>query len=602
MKKKYGLLINFLSISILLFSQDLIAVNSGLPDGIRIGQISEDMNDADALWDLAINKDGTINDAFTKSTDNGQTWVVGGALGILIYGGNLEFIEEFESYNAGDQLVAQAVGMGIDYWTTWSSSPGSAEDPYVSDEFAFSGNNSVVIEGTNDAVLLFGDKTEGVYNVSFHVLIPTGFYGYFNILQDFAGTASQWGTQAYFDAGGIGTIDAGGAGAGVFNYSYDTWTFVEIMVDLDSDWSEIYVDGNFIIEWQWSTGTFGTGTLNQLSAMNLYAWNVNGTPKAFFDDIDFEMVTPVEIYEDFEAYSAGDQLVAQALGLGIDYWDTWSSSPGSAEDPYVTDEVAQSGSNSVVIEETNDAVLLFGDKTSGAYSVEFSIYVPTGFFGYFNILQDFAGASSQWGTQAYFDAGGIGTIDAGGAGAGVFNYNYDEWTDVQVDVDLDADWSDIYVNGALIISWQWSTGTFGTGTLNQLSAMNLYAWNANGTPKAFFDDITLTQTAGPGGDPIIEVTPVEFTFEVAHPGSETQNMNVSNVGTDDLDYSITVVYTQTDEAIHNPKMITGDLVESFGDEAVIHAEGTHPESIDAFVCPAGSLLSQPATNFASAYT
>nr|NQU89102.1 T9SS type A sorting domain-containing protein [Bacteroidota bacterium] len=432
--------------------------------------------------------------------------------------------ETFEDYTAGDYLVAQANSMGRDYWTTWSNSPGSAEDPMVSSDQAYAGSNSLVIEGTNDAVLLFDDITEGIWAVSFRIFVPTDYFGYFNLLQEFAGSSSQWGMQAYFDAGGIGTVDAGGAGAGTFNYSYDTWIFVEVVVDLDDDWAQMIVDGNSIVEWQWSTGSFGTGTLNQLGAMNLYAWNANGTPKAYFDDIDLQEFMMAEIFEDFETYNSGEQLVEQAVAQGIDYWTTWSNSPGSAEDPYISSDVSQSGNNSVVIEGTNDAVLLFGNKTSGAYTVFFGIYVPSGFYGYFNLLQDFAGTSSQWGAQCYFDAGGIGTIDAGGAGAGVFNYNYDEWVHVKVDVDLDTDWADIYINDALIISWQWSTGTFGTGTLNQLSAMNLWAWGDNGTPKAYFDDIALIEKTPPVA---VEEITVTQQFQI-YPNPATTLLNIES--------------------------------------------------------------------------
>jgi hypothetical protein len=202
-------------------------------------------------------------------------------------GGNTVVFEPFEDYVADDYLVAQAVAQGKEYWTTWSENPGSTEDPIVKNDIAFAGNNSVVIEGTNDAVLLMPENyTEGQFNIDFMVYIPTGKIGYFNCLQLFAGTNSEWGMQAYFDVGGAGLVDAGGAGAGAFTYTYDTWHNVEIMIDLDADNAVMYLNGDMIVEWVWSSGSFGTGTLNEFHAMNFYAWAENGTPGAYFDNID----------------------------------------------------------------------------------------------------------------------------------------------------------------------------------------------------------------------------------------------------------------------------------------------------------------------------
>jgi hypothetical protein len=340
--------------------------------------------------------------------------------------------------------------------------------------------------------------------------------------------------------------------------------------------------------------------------MNLYAWNVNGTPKAYFDDIDFEQATAVEISEDFELYTSGEQLVIEALSNGIDYWDTWSSSPGSAEDPYITSDQAASGSNSVVIEGTNDAVMLFGNKTAGAYDVDFKVLIANGYFGYFNLLQDFAGTNSQWGMQAYFDAGGLGTVDAGAAGAGVFNYNYDEWIDIKLSINLNDDFAEMFVNGSSVVTWVWSSGTFGTGTLNQLSAMNLYAWDVNGTPKAYFDDITLTMTENPGGDPEIVVAPTALNFQLQANQTDTKEFTITNIGQADLDYSVSVMYNSvasgnrmpaqrstgmeapefksqimlnsTDLAT-DPDYVNGAPYNNTGDEVILHYDGENNDAI-----------------------
>ncbi|MCP4089883.1 MAG: hypothetical protein GY746_08820 [Gammaproteobacteria bacterium] len=55
--------------------------------------------------------------------------------------------------------------------------------------------------------------------------------------------------------------------------------------------------------------------------------------------------------------------------------------------------------------------------------------------------------------QAYFDAGGLGTVDAGAAGASIFNYYYYEWIDVKLSVNLNEDFAEMFVNGSLVVPW-----------------------------------------------------------------------------------------------------------------------------------------------------
>jgi hypothetical protein len=513
--------------------------------------------------------------------------------------------EDFESYNAGEQLVEQAVGQGLDYWTTWSNDPGGTEDPEVSSEFAQSGSNSVVIQGTNDAVLLLGDQTAGVFNISFSFLVPTGNIGYFNVLQAFAGTNSEWGMQCFLDNFGTASVDAGGEGAATFFYNYDTWTEVEFLIDLDTDFAEMFVEGTSVVTWQWSGGSFGTGTLNQLGAINLFAWADNGTPKAFFDDIHFEAVATVEVMEDFESYNSGGKLVEQALAAGLDYWTCWSGDTGAGgtEDGTVSSEQAFSGSNSVLCDGVNDFVMLFDDKTAGKYMVEFYMYVPTGFVGYYNILQAWApgGTGAVWGLEVYYNPDGIAEVTAANTTPyATFNYPYDSWFKMENIIDLNNDQATLLIDGTEVATWQWSLGASGGG-INQLAAMDIYAAATNGTPKFFMDEIQFIQLEPPVGDPEITVSPNSFTFNVEYPSSAAQNMTIGNVGVVNLDYAVSVIYTDALDGFSASKVMEGEIVDSFGNESKVDA-GSAPEGTDAIECPAGSLISQPAVSFASAYS
>jgi len=201
--------------------------------------------------------------------------------------------EPFEDYTAGQKLVQQAMSMGIDYWTTWSNTPGSAEDPVVSTEQAHEGANSVLCQGTNDFVMLFGDKTSGNYSVNFYIYIPSGKVGYYNILQKFAGGNSIWGSEVYFNPNGNALITANGSsGIASFTYTYNTWHFIENLIDLNADQATIKVNGVEIYTWQWSVGASGGG-INQLGGMDIYAATTNGTPYFFVDDIEFIEFVPL---------------------------------------------------------------------------------------------------------------------------------------------------------------------------------------------------------------------------------------------------------------------------------------------------------------------
>jgi hypothetical protein len=105
--------------------------------------------------------------------------------------------------------------------------------------------------------------------------------------------------QVYYDIGGFGTIDGGGAAAASFNYSYDTWFPNEVIVDMDIDWAEFYVNGILVHGWIWSTGTFGNPQINQLGGSNFYGWGVGGSSSCryYFDDYVLEdlLWIPVEL-------------------------------------------------------------------------------------------------------------------------------------------------------------------------------------------------------------------------------------------------------------------------------------------------------------------
>ncbi|MDD3877926.1 MAG: T9SS type A sorting domain-containing protein [Bacteroidales bacterium] len=205
--------------------------------------------------------------------------------------------DDFESYTVNQGIAQQSTT-----WDTWSSSPGTAEDPTVSDLYSLSGTNSVKVSGTNDGVIVLNDLDSNRYRIEFYIYIPTGKQAYYNLMQNFdpAVTANNiWGMQIFFQDSVV-TIDGGGAAAATFPFIPDTWIKMQHFVDLDNDLVDIYVNDTLVHAYQWSQGTFNDGTgLNKLDAINFYAWNVGGTPEYYMDNMLIEKVPSPESAQNF---------------------------------------------------------------------------------------------------------------------------------------------------------------------------------------------------------------------------------------------------------------------------------------------------------------
>ncbi|PLX03636.1 MAG: hypothetical protein C0594_10175 [Marinilabiliales bacterium] len=196
------------------------------------------------------------------------------------------FYDDFEAWTVGLTLVSQDT---TDYWTTWSGAAGNSEDPEVLSIQAYEGSNSAKVLSNNDLVLLFNDKTTGRYKIDFRLYVVSSQVAYFNLLQDFAGSNSQWGMQTFFNVNGTATVDAGGESMGTFSFVHDSWMHIELIVDLDDDFASMFVDDAEVVSWKWSGGSYGTGTLNKLDAANFYGWvddSVNGS-EYYLDNVSF---------------------------------------------------------------------------------------------------------------------------------------------------------------------------------------------------------------------------------------------------------------------------------------------------------------------------
>ncbi len=207
----------------------------------------------------------------------------------IVCNAQLVYSEDFEALTVGEGISQQVPAN----WTTWEDSPGTSQDPVVSEAFAHGGTKSLVVDDTNnDVVMTVGNLTENRYKMDFYLYIPANRCAFFSPMQEFnpAGSVYTNGCQMFFN-NGEGTIDASGyEDVAEFTFEHDVWLHVVNYYDFDNDIIEIYIENVLIHIGAWSPG-MGT-TQNSLQGFDIYGWD-GGTPEFYLDDIVFEQVEAV---------------------------------------------------------------------------------------------------------------------------------------------------------------------------------------------------------------------------------------------------------------------------------------------------------------------
>ena len=421
---------------------------------------------------------------------------------IIAPAGIVYYAEDFEAYTVGDNLAV----VNPTNWATWSDDPGSAEDAVIADAFALDGDNSAYISEGNDMVLKLGNQTSGKFMISYYMLMEAGNEGYYNVQQtEVPGT--KWMYDVYFDGDGTGRLSIDQTDTATFVYPEAKWFLVSQVIDLDNDRASLVIDGEWVLSWMYSQD--GDPGHLELGGFNFYgAAGVN----YYLDNLEFKQII---FTDDFEAYTVGD-LVAE----NSDVWETWSGAAGGgADDAAVSDDYAKSAMNSMVINDggNDDMVLPLGNLTEGKYYVEFDVLVESGGFeGYYN-FQKYEVPGTEWAFDVYFYTDGTGEVDAAGSTA-TFNYNQDEFNHMGHYFDLDADMAYVYVNGAMVYSWQYSLDQDGVASIAQLGGIDFYAWSdpeGDATGQSYIDDVVF----GPYEFLPVEITGSTITFTVTDMGT-----------------------------------------------------------------------------------
>lgn len=242
--------------------------------------------------------------------------------------------------------------------------------------------------------------------------------------------------------------------------------------------------------------------------------------------------------DDMETYTAGDAFVANANQT---WWTTWT--PGStSEDAVVSSDYAHSGVNSVKFIPNDDVILKFGDRASGKYEISFWIYVEAGQGGaYFN-LQKWEVPGTEWAFNCTFNDNGTGNLQYLNQDH-AFSFSTDAWVEIRNVVNLDDDIYEMFIDGNLSDTHQYSATAIGGLGVKRLGCIDFYGNTGN---DFYIDDVSVIELI-PSQPPIGGVDVTQITSD----GTANSTIVLENTGVENLNFSVYPTYPSSKNSKSN---------------------------------------------------
>ena len=205
--------------------------------------------------------------------------------------------EDFESYSDGDVLTDVANDNG---WREWGVDFGAASAGYsslASSTYAANGSmsgRSVSNDSVDtDGIYAWDNISAGQYMIKMNLYVPEGSAGgYVGIGDNLMDINETYSTMYYIISGdSLLLVSDGAAYIAQAPLTPGAWDAVDLMVDLDGNTSEVFVNGTSV-----GTGTAGNGNMviNGLGAFDLWGTGIN----VFADPVEYN---PGEFfYDDIE--------------------------------------------------------------------------------------------------------------------------------------------------------------------------------------------------------------------------------------------------------------------------------------------------------------
>jgi len=190
---------------------------------------------------------------------------------------------------------------------------------------------------------------------------------YFIMLSNYSdsGESNSWAVQVRFDS--EEEIVESEFDDATLPLITDQWVEIKVNIDLDTDWMEIYYDGDLLHEKNWTAtpSNDGSGSLN-IAAVDLYA---NSASSVFYDDLSLEQVGGSVVWsEDFDSYEDESSMHGQGG------WKGWENDENYTA--YVSSIFYRSSPHSVDVVNNSDLVHEYSGYTSGEYVYIAWMYIP----------------------------------------------------------------------------------------------------------------------------------------------------------------------------------------------------------------------------------
>ena len=210
--------------------------------------------------------------AYTKADEKPNTNILGMA----------GWADGFDTYSDGQFLDGGDDDGG---WVGWDDVPSAGA--YVTSEKYRSPPHSLNCNGPTDLVQIWDEFNSGVWNFSAWLFVPDDFEGssYFLLLSVYTHGGGQEGNQwaVQLDMNSFdGVIESEHQG---FTLPLITgrWVRFNMVIDLDTDWVDMYYDDQLLDYREWTAGPnlLMTGELN-IACIDIYA---NGATPVYWDDV-----------------------------------------------------------------------------------------------------------------------------------------------------------------------------------------------------------------------------------------------------------------------------------------------------------------------------